>query len=110
MSRFRSQFKRGPAVSLVRQFGETITYYPLGNGGRSIQAIVTRGQEVLNGIVAQLITCSVLDDATLGVSSSEIDDGRDQVGIALEQGGEVLRREITLLDDDSNGMVRFRVR
>jgi hypothetical protein len=110
MSRFRSQFKRGPAVSLVRQFGESITYYSRGSDGRSIQAIVTRGQQILDGVPTQLITCSVLDSSTLGISASEIDDGRDQVGIALEQGGEVLRREITLMNDDSNGMVRFRVR
>jgi hypothetical protein len=111
MSRFRSQFKRGPAVSLVRQFGESITYYPLGTGGRSISAIVRRGQEVgPTGVVAQVIVCSVLDDSTLGISATEIDDARDQVLIALEQGGTAERREITLMDDDSNGMVRFRVR
>lgn len=111
MSRFRSQFKRGPAVSLVRGFGEMITYYSGGADGRQVQAIVSRSQEVgPTGNVAQLVTCSVVDDSTLGISATEIDDGRDSVLIALEQGGEATRREITLMDDDSNGMVRFRVR
>lgn len=111
MSRFRSQFKRGSAVSLVRQFGEWITYYPRGADGRSIQAIVKRSVEVgPTGVPAQLVTCSVIDDADIGILADEIDDGKDQVLIALEQSGLAKRREITLMDDDSNGMVRFRVR
>lgn len=111
MSRFRSQFKRGPAISLVRQFGETITYYSGGADGRSIQAIVRREQVIgPTGVTAQQITCTVLDDATEGISATDINDGRDTVLIALEQGGEATRREITFIDDDSNGMVRFRVR
>lgn len=111
MSRFRSQFKRGGAVSLVRQFGEWITYYSRGADGRRIQAIVARSVEVgPAGVPAQLITCSVIDDADIGISATEIDDGRDEILISLEQGGEAQRREITLMDDDSSGMVRFRVR
>lgn len=111
MSRFRSQFKRGPAVSLVRQFGETITYYSRGADGRSVQAIIRRGTEIgPTGLVSQVIECSVMDDATLGIAATAIDDGRDEILIALEQGGDAERRQITLMDDDSNGMVRFRVR
>lgn len=113
MSRFRSQFKRGGAVSLVRSFGETIVYYSRGLGsGRSIQAIVRRNVAVQSesGEVSQVVTCSVLDDVEFGILATEIDDGRDTVALSLTQGGDVEIREITRMDDDSNGMVRFIVR
>ena len=114
MSRFRSQFKRGGAVSLVRQFGEDITYFPGGlSVGRDIQAIIERNVEVPSELgiqAAQAIVCRVIDSDTLGISSDEIDDARDSVSIQLEVGGEYETREITLMSDDSNGMVRFMVR
>jgi len=114
MSRFRSQFKRGGAISLVRQFGEDITYFPGGYApGRDIQAIIERNIEVPNELgsqTAQAIVCRVLDSNTLGISSDEIDDARDSVSLQLFIGGEYETREITLMSDDSNGMVRFMVR
>ena len=113
MSRFRSQHKRGPAVSLVRQFGETIVYYSRGLGsGRTIQATIQRGVEVVteSNQTAKAMIVAVVDDPVIGISSTEIDDGRDKVCIALDQGGVTEIREITLVQDDSNGMVRFIVR
>lgn len=110
MSRFRSQFKRGGSVSLVRQFGETITYIPSNGIGRSIQAIIERNVATPIGTTANEIICRVLDDAVLGISSTEINDGRDKVCLSLTMGGTEEIREITRMDDDSNGMVRFTVR
>jgi hypothetical protein len=49
----------------------------------------------------------VLDSCTLGISSTEINDGGDQVSVALKVGGDPERREITRRVDDANGMVRF---
>lgn len=112
-TRFAQQFKRTGAPSLLRQFAEPIVYYPGGIAdGRSIDAIVTRGVEVVSetGQVAYAIVVRVLDDATLGISATEIDDGRDVVLVALNTGGTPERRQITRTKDDSNGMVRFMVR
>lgn len=110
MSRFRSQFKRGGAVSLVRQFGETITYIPSNGIGRSIQAIIERNVTTPIGTTANEIICRVLDDAVIGIASTEINDGRDKVCLSITIGGTEEIREITRMDDDSNGMVRFTVR
>lgn len=112
MSRFASQYRRSGAPALVRQFGETVIYYARGVGdGRTIQGIVTRGQSVgPTGHTAQQIDIEVIDSAAIGISASEVDDGCDQIGVALIQGGDLQRREITLVPDDSNGMVRLRVR
>ncbi len=109
MSRFASQFRRSGAVALVRQFGETVVYYAQGAGdGRPIQGIVTRGQAV--GGTAQQIDVDVIDSATLGISATEINDSTDQIEVALVEGGARQRREITFVPDDSNGMLRLRVR
>lgn len=97
---------------MVHQFGEAIVYYPRGSTQRArpINAIVERVEDIVEGAVVQVIRCSVRDDATLGILATEINDGRDEVAIALTQNGPLQRREITKMDNDSNGMVRFRVR
>lgn len=112
MSRFKSQFRRAGAVATVRQFGELIVYYPGGSTdeAREIQAIVERGEEVVDGQVTPAILCRVIDDTTLGIGSLEINDGRDQVSVADVSGGTRKRRELTRMTDDSNGMVRFKIR
>lgn len=111
MSRFASQFRRSGAVALVRQFGETVVYYAQGAGdGRPIQGIVTRGQAVGPNGTAQQIDIDVIDSATLGISATEINDSTDQIEVALVEGGARQRREITFVPDDSNGMLRLRVR
>ena len=114
MSQFRSHFKRGPAVSLVRQFGEPVVYFPNGGvNGRSINAIVERNVEIPSETgeqVAKLMVVRVIDSSTLGISSTEINSGKDVIALPLHVGGSVVRREITRLVDDSNGMLRFTVR
>lgn len=111
-TRHATRFSRTGAPILVREFGETIIYYPGGStdDARNIQAIVERGEELVDGQVTQAILCRVIDDTTLGIGSLEINDGRDQVAVADVSGGTRKRREITRMTDDSNGMVRFKVR
>lgn len=113
-TRFAQLFSRTGAPNLVRQFGEQITYYANGSGtGRTIWAIVERNVEVppeLGEQTAQALMIRVRDDSTYGISATEIDDGRDEVSVALDTGGTAERRQITSTVDDSNGMVRFMVR
>lgn len=111
---FAQLFSRTGAPNLVRQFGETITYYPLGAGsGRTITAKVERRVEVLaeaGDQTAQSLIITVRDDATYGISATEINDGSDEVSVSLITGGTPERRQITHVFDDSNGLVRFQVR
>jgi hypothetical protein len=113
-SRFRQQFSRTGAVSTVRQFGEPATYYPQGIGtGRAIQVIVERDVEVVSGIgdqVGYAMVCRALDHATLGILSTEIDDGRDEISLPTVEGGTADRRSVTRKISTANGFVRFMVR
>lgn len=101
-------------MSSVRQFGEPATYYRRGTGaGRPIQVIVQRDVEVVGGTGDQVvlaINVRALDHATLGILSTEIDDGRDEISLPVIDGGPVERRTIVRKIDTSNGMVRFMVR
>jgi hypothetical protein len=111
-SRFAQQFKQAGAPGLVRQFGELVVYYPRGStdNARQIYAIVERSEEAIENAVVQAIRCRVLNDQASGILSTEINDGRDEIAVALIQDGPLERREITKMEDDSNGMVRFKVR
>ena len=113
-SRFAQQFKRTGAECLVHQFSDEIVYYPQGviANGRAIRAMIERGVEVVGetGQVSYAMRVRVLDNSTTGISSTEIDDGRDTISIPLIEGGTAEVRQITLMTDDSNGLVRFMVR
>jgi hypothetical protein len=110
-STFRKQFRRAGVPSLLREFGEPALYYPLGTGsGRSISVIVERTEEIVEGRVAQVVRCKAIDSCSAGISATEINDGRDEIAIALTEGGSLERRQIAKMEDDSNGFVRFRVR
>lgn len=113
MSRFATQFARTGAPSLVRQFGESIVYYAGGgNAGRTIYALIERNVavETSTGTTAQEIVVRVRNDATHGISATEINDKKDQVFVSLVVGGTPERRQITRINDDANGLVRFMVR
>ena len=113
-TRFASLFRRTGAPMLLHQFGEQITYYPRGAAtGRTISAMVERGVSVPSETgdgVAMAIVVRVVDDSTEGISATEIDDGRDEVSIATITGGTAERRQITRVEADANGLVRFMVR
>jgi hypothetical protein len=74
--------------------------------------MIQRGVEVVNetGQVSQAIVVRVTDSNTLGISATEIDDGRDTISVSLIEGGTAEVRQITRMTDDSNGLVRFMVR
>ena len=109
-SNFASQFRRSGAPSLAHQFGEDCIYRPINGTPRTVKVIIERLEEFVEGRLVRRINCKAVDDATIGISRSEINDGRDEIDISLVAGETASRRQITLMDDDSNGMVRFRVR
>jgi hypothetical protein len=113
-TRHATRFAGSGFPLLLREHGETITYFK--NGGsvcRSIMAIVERDVAVPSETgdqVAQAIIVRVLDNATSGISALEIDDGRDKVSLPLRIGDSPQQRNITRRMDDANGVVRFMVR
>ena len=101
LSRFNSLFSRTAAPNLIRQFGETVTYYPSGSAtGREIMAIVDRTEMPRISIRVRNATCD-------GIASDEIDTGGDEVAVSLRIGETPKRRAVQELLDDSNGFTRF---
>lgn len=115
-TQFAKIFKLTAARNLLRQFGEEelIGYYPgQGDKPRRIKAIVVRNDpsviSEMGGVVGQSIVVTVLDDATEGISATQIDSGRDKVSVALETGGTEQLRSMVFVTSDANGFVRFLV-
>ena len=106
---FARQFKRAGVPNLIRQFGETVTYYADGGDtGREIQAIVERGTMAAmseTDLSTQAITIRVKNDARHGISSSEVDTGADEVSVPLRVGGTAQRRSVVRVLTDANGVV-----
>lgn len=113
-TRHATRFKTSSFRLLLREFGETITYFAGGAGaGLSIEAIVERDVEVPSETgdqVALALVLRVLDSATEGISSASINDGGDEVSVAFIPDGTLQRRRIARTIDDANGVVRFLVR
>ena len=113
-TRFASQFARTGALNLVRQFGESITYYADGAGtGRVINATVERNVEVPSETgeqVARALVVRVLDSVAKGILATELNDGGDEILVALVEGGTAERRQVGRKISTSNGFVRFVVR
>ena len=103
------------ASEFLTAFGVNIKYLPKGGGERQILAIVDIGQpNDLDGAPhgnAPLLTISVANDSTTGISSSEVDTGGDKVELALRLGDTVQQRRITeILEDQDVGMMRLEIR
>lgn len=112
-TRFAAQFARTGAPSLVRQFGEPLIYYRRGgNVARLISGIVERNVAVESstGTTSQEILIRVLDNSTTGISATEVNDQTDEIAVPLVTGGTAVRRQVTRVNDDSNGFIRFMVR
>lgn len=98
----------------LETFGEDIKYLPAGGGQREIVAIVDRGQPApLDGAPhghSPLLTISVANDSTTGISSSEIDTGGDKVELAVRIGETVQQRRITKVLSQDAGMMKLEIR
>lgn len=96
-------------------FAETVTYYPYNFSGqvtrssRSILAVVIRNtaqtfdQDGEHAIPS--FEVHVANDSTTGISSDEIDVGRDQIEMAVREGQTATKRTITRLQEHDNGML-----
>lgn len=113
-TRHATRFSRTSAQLLVREYGESIIYYPVNSvSGRCINAIIERDVEVPSETgdqVVQALVVRVLDDCTLGISSTELNDGGDEISVSLKVGGQATRRQVGRRIQAANGFVRFLVR
>lgn len=80
---FDSHFASAGFPMLLSNFGESITYLPNGGGERPIQAIVDRDPPAVldaagNTVFPQFIV-RVYNSCRSGVSSRELDTGKDQL-------------------------------
>jgi hypothetical protein len=77
-------------IALVTH-GEDVIYYPAGGSARPIRAIVKRIQST-SGVE---LLADVANDSTTGISSSEINVGKDKIELAVRLGNAVQQRRIT---------------
>ena len=112
-SRFSTQMKRAAARLSVRQFGESVIYYPRSGGSREIDARIERGTpEVIaetGDITTQAVIVTVENDKVRGITSDEIDTGGDELSLSLRIGLSAQRRSIVRLITNNGPFVRFLV-
>jgi hypothetical protein len=97
------------AAEFSSTFGETVTYYPAAGGSREIEAVVNRRPPAeLDGPphgVGPEIEIAVANDATTGISSSEINKMKDQVKLAVRIGQTAEKRLVTEIISQDAGMM-----
>jgi len=97
------------------EFAETVTYYPhkfygaVERAPRVISAVVFReaiAQLTENGdVVTYQFEVHVANDSTVGISSTEIDTGGDQIEFPPRDGKTAERRTITAITTQDHGML-----
>jgi hypothetical protein len=96
-------------------FGESVTYYPhryFGSAAReprTINALVEREQIAIITddveTVAPMFRVHVINNSTTGISSSELDLGRDQIAFPKRDGKTAERFTILQLTTQDHGML-----
>lgn len=111
---FGKLFARTGAPNLLRQFGETVTYYNrAGDAGRTITAIVERGTPRViaetGDVNSRAMIVRVANDSTTGIASSELNTGGDEISLPLQEGESAVRRSVVRRLNDNAGLTRFLV-
>lgn len=90
-------------------FGESVVYRPRTGAARTIRAIVDRqSYAAIPGLsqgIGPNVTVHVLNSATLGISSTELDTGGDKMDVALRLGKTAETRVIARLVGHDAGML-----
>ena len=106
---FGRMFQRTAARTLLRQFGEPVTYYPADGVPRSLMAIVERqALEVIGEIgdqVGEAIIVRILNDQSEGVLATKVDAGGDEIALSSEVGARKARRAVVRIMSDANGFI-----
>ena len=104
----------------TNDFAETVTYYPhVYFGGsatsRSVSAVVFRQQVAVlaedgGETVVPMYEVHVANDATVGISSEELDTGGDQIEFPPRDGKDAEKRSILHLVTQDHGMLVLQCR
>lgn len=92
---------------LLEQFGESITYLPYKGGRRQINAIIERSPPAVfdasGNARLPTLTIRVLNSCRSGISSREVDIGKDEIELILKVGETIPKRFslMTMLSQDS---------
>jgi len=93
-------------------FAETVTYYPHRFGTaatpRSIKAVIVRNQVATFNPDEQIVPefeVRVANDATTGISSTELNTGGDKIKLAARVGETATKRSIQYLTEHDEGML-----
>lgn len=117
MTAFDTMFARG-FRRLLATHGEPVTWMPMEGAAKDITALVTR-QDIqpidgLEGPLAPLIMLEALDnprDADYGgIDPARTSPGRDEVRLAVKQGGPLEIKTVTKRIPSDGGVVRFEIR
>jgi len=85
----------------VDEYAETITYYLAGGGSRSILAIVDRNPPAIydaaGSVVLPKFTVLIRNDCKLGLLSSEINTGGDEIALLSEFGDSQPERKTVMV-------------
>ena len=96
------------------EFSEDIIYLPAGGGSREIRGIVNREMpEDIPGAPhgnTPVLTVSTANDATAGISSSELNTGGDRITIDVRAGKVATNRKVTRLLAEDAGMIKVELR
>jgi hypothetical protein len=104
---FDSHFAAAGFPMLLDNFGESVVYFPNGGGRRSILAIVERNPPAIfdasGNAVLPTATLRVYNSCRSGISSKEIDIGKDEIEFVLKIGETIPKRFsfMTLLSQDA---------
>lgn len=104
---FDSHFAAAGFPMLMDQFGESITYWPYGGGRRTINAIVERNPPAIfdasGNAVLPTVTIRVYNSCRSGISSREVDIGKDEAELVLKVGDTIPRKfsMMTMMSQDS---------
>ena len=96
------------------EFGESVKYLPSGGGSRTITAIVDREPpaelEGMSGAHATRTIVNVANNATTGISSSEINLGGDKIELSVRINETAKQKRIVGIISQDAGMMRLEVR
>ena len=106
---FDSQFAASAFPGLLDTFGESITYWPGTGSFRTIVGIIDRDPpELIDGsgnAIKPKATIQVTNSTTLGISSRELDTGRDEISFMLKIGDTIATRlSVNVLQASGGGV------
>ncbi len=104
---FDSHFAAAGFPMLLQQFGESIVYLPYAGGRRPIVAIVERNPPAIfdasGNAVLPTLTIRVFNSCRSGISSREVNIGKDELQLVLKVGETIPKNFslMTLMSQDS---------